>query len=145
MPDTIVGSVVVAGGGITGMQAALDLADSGFLVHLIEESSAIPAPGPGPGPEPGSNGSQAKPGAYRRTPGRSDGSRTMISENNARIGFFICHCGSKATMVIRLDEHGNTITEGSQVVIGGNDRYVSLCRKHFRENYYGQLNRKMLA
>jgi thymidine kinase len=50
----------------------------------------------------------------------------------------ICFCGGKATMVIRLDEDGNAITQGSQVEIGGNDRYVSMCRKHFKENYYRQ-------
>lgn len=48
----------------------------------------------------------------------------------------ICDCGRKATMVIRLDENGNAVTEGSQVEIGGNDRYVSMCRKHFKENYH---------
>ncbi len=48
----------------------------------------------------------------------------------------ICFCGGKATMVIRLAEDGNAITQGSQVEIGGNDRYVSMCRKHFKENYY---------
>jgi len=48
----------------------------------------------------------------------------------------ICFCGSKATMVIRLDQDGNAITQGSQVEIGGNDRYVSMCRKHFKENYF---------
>ncbi|OUD08838.1 thymidine kinase [Marivivens niveibacter] len=45
----------------------------------------------------------------------------------------ICHCGKKATMVIRKDENGNVVTAGDQVSIGGNDRYVSLCRKHWRE------------
>ncbi len=50
----------------------------------------------------------------------------------------ICFCGGKATMVIRLDAEGNAITQGSQVEIGGNDRYVSMCRKHFKENYYRQ-------
>lgn len=45
----------------------------------------------------------------------------------------ICECGRKATMVIRQDENGNTITEGAQVQIGGNETYVSLCRKHWRE------------
>ena len=49
----------------------------------------------------------------------------------------ICHCGTKATMVIRLDEDGNTVTMGSQVEIGGNDRYISMCRKHFKENFFG--------
>ena len=45
----------------------------------------------------------------------------------------ICKCGRKATMVIRHDENGNTITEGAQVQIGGNETYISLCRKHWRE------------
>ncbi|MAN14470.1 MAG: thymidine kinase [Dinoroseobacter sp.] len=45
----------------------------------------------------------------------------------------ICHCGRKATMVIRVDADGNAMREGAQVEVGGNDRYVSLCRKHFRE------------
>ena len=49
----------------------------------------------------------------------------------------ICHCGSKATMVVRLDSEGRAVTEGSQVEIGGNDRYVSMCRKHFKEMYFG--------
>ena len=41
MPDRLIGSVLVVGGGIAGMQAALDLADSGYRVHLIESSPAI--------------------------------------------------------------------------------------------------------
>ena len=45
----------------------------------------------------------------------------------------ICHCGAKATMVVRLDAEGNVAREGDQVAIGGNDRYVSLCRRHWRE------------
>ncbi|MEE8046169.1 MAG: thymidine kinase, partial [Dehalococcoidia bacterium] len=45
-------------------------------------------------------------------------------------------CGSKATMVIRLDEGGNVVTQGSQVEIGGNDRYISMFRKHFREHCF---------
>lgn len=45
----------------------------------------------------------------------------------------ICHCGSKATMVVRFDSAGEPIREGSQIEIGGNDRYVSMCRRHFRE------------
>ncbi|KLN61392.1 thymidine kinase [Kiloniella spongiae] len=44
----------------------------------------------------------------------------------------ICHCGSKATMVMRVDEDGTPIQEGSQVEIGGNDRYIPVCRKHFK-------------
>lgn len=49
----------------------------------------------------------------------------------------ICHCGSKATMVVRQDAGGNTVTAGSQVEIGGNDRYVSLCRAHFNASFHG--------
>jgi thymidine kinase len=45
----------------------------------------------------------------------------------------ICHCGSKATMVLRTDEKGNVLREGAQVEIGGNERYISVCRKHFKE------------
>jgi len=45
----------------------------------------------------------------------------------------ICHCGRKATMVLRLDESGEVVSKGEQVFIGGNDQYVSVCRKHFNE------------
>ncbi len=45
----------------------------------------------------------------------------------------ICHCGRKATMVIRKGPDGAVLTDGDQVAIGGNDRYVSLCRKHWRQ------------
>lgn len=45
----------------------------------------------------------------------------------------ICHCGKKASMVIRVDGEGNALTEGDQVEVGGNDRYISLCRIHWRE------------
>ncbi|AKO97872.1 Thymidine kinase [Marinovum algicola DG 898] len=44
----------------------------------------------------------------------------------------ICHCGKKATMVVRQNEQGEVLTEGAQVQIGGNETYVSLCRKHWR-------------
>ena len=45
----------------------------------------------------------------------------------------ICHCGKKATMVVRKDGEGNVMTGGNQVQIGGNETYVSLCRRHWRE------------
>ena len=41
MSDQVIGSALVVGGGIAGMQASLDLADSGYLVHLVEKSPAI--------------------------------------------------------------------------------------------------------
>ncbi|SLN27119.1 thymidine kinase [Roseisalinus antarcticus] len=44
----------------------------------------------------------------------------------------ICHCGRKATMVVRLGPDGQAVTEGDQVQIGGNESYVSLCRRHWR-------------
>ena len=49
----------------------------------------------------------------------------------------ICHCGKKATMILRFDEQGLVITEGEQIVIGGEERYVSVCRKHFYEKCTG--------
>nr|WP_119343114.1 thymidine kinase [Facilibium subflavum] len=48
----------------------------------------------------------------------------------------ICHCGKKATHVLRLDDNGKVIKDGAQVEIGGNERYVSVCRKHFKEAQY---------
>lgn len=49
----------------------------------------------------------------------------------------ICHCGRKATMNLRIDAAGKAVTDGAQVEIGGNDRYVPLCRKHFFERVDG--------
>lgn len=45
----------------------------------------------------------------------------------------ICHCGRKATMVLRLDGNGKALRGGSQVQIGGNETYMSVCRLHFKE------------
>ena len=45
----------------------------------------------------------------------------------------ICHCGKKATMVVRQDEHGNVLKDGAQVQVGGNETYFSLCRVHWRQ------------
>lgn len=44
----------------------------------------------------------------------------------------ICHCGKKANMVVRMDQDGHPISSGAQVDIGGNERYVSVCRKHYK-------------
>ena len=43
----------------------------------------------------------------------------------------VCECGRKATMNLRVDEQGFAVARGAQTEIGGNDRYVALCRKHF--------------
>ncbi len=45
----------------------------------------------------------------------------------------ICHCGRKATMNLRVGPDGRGVKEGAQVEIGGNDRYVAMCRRHFKE------------
>ena len=45
----------------------------------------------------------------------------------------ICHCGKKATMVVRLGADGTAMKDGAQVQIGGNETYLSLCRRHWRE------------
>ena len=52
----------------------------------------------------------------------------------------ICHCGKKAGMVLRLDENGNPVSVGDQVKIGGNDIYVSVCRKHFKKQQAGNIS-----
>jgi thymidine kinase len=66
-----------------------------------------------------------------------EGSKYLLAwSDNLKELKAICHCGSKATMVLRLDEDGNAVTEGSQVEIGGNDRYISVCRKHFKEDFF---------
>lgn len=44
----------------------------------------------------------------------------------------ICHCGRKATMNVRLGADGKAVHEGAQIEIGGNDRYVAMCRRHFK-------------
>ena len=41
----------------------------------------------------------------------------------------VCKCGAKATVNARLDDHGNIVSTGEQVCIGGNDRYVAMCRR----------------
>lgn len=66
-----------------------------------------------------------------------EGSKYLLAwSDNLKELKAICHCGSKATMVVRLDESGRAMREGSQIEIGGNDRYVSMCRKHFKEEFF---------
>ncbi|NTS63857.1 thymidine kinase [Sphingomonas sp. HHU CXW] len=49
----------------------------------------------------------------------------------------VCACGRKATMNLRVDDGGRPIAQGQQTEIGGNDRYVALCRRHFTEALAG--------
>ena len=61
------------------------------------------------------------------------GSATLLAlSDEMREVRTICHCGKKATMVIRTDETGTVLRDGAQVQIGGNETYVSLCRRHWR-------------
>ncbi|MFO6422489.1 thymidine kinase [Motilimonas sp. KMU-193] len=48
----------------------------------------------------------------------------------------ICHCGRKANMVVRVNEQGEVLREGNQIEIGGNDKYISVCRKHYHQACY---------
>jgi thymidine kinase len=56
----------------------------------------------------------------------------------------VCECGRKATMNLRVDEEGHAVASGEQTEIGGNDRYIALCRRHFfqrlRESQERQLS-----
>jgi thymidine kinase len=62
------------------------------------------------------------------------GSATLLAiSDEMREVRTICRCGRKATMVIRQDDQGQVIQTGAQVQIGGNETYVSLCRRHWRE------------
>lgn len=55
----------------------------------------------------------------------------------------ICHCGSKATMVLRIGPDGTAVKEGSQVEVGGNERYLSVCRRHHREGIATRSTREL--
>ena len=47
----------------------------------------------------------------------------------------VCECGRKATMNLRIDPEGRAVAHGEQTEIGGNDRYVALCRRHFMQHF----------
>ncbi|MBA2709330.1 MAG: thymidine kinase [Tatlockia sp.] len=62
-----------------------------------------------------------------------EGSRCLLAWADELVEIkTICHCGRKATMILRINEEGEAVTEGAQVLIGGNSVYVSTCRKHFK-------------
>ncbi|QIK78245.1 thymidine kinase [Sphingomonas piscis] len=63
-----------------------------------------------------------------------EGSAALLALADALIELkAVCDCGRKATMNLRIDEAGRAVPAGAQTEIGGNDRYVALCRKHFFE------------
>jgi thymidine kinase len=67
------------------------------------------------------------------------GSQTLLAiADELREVRTICWCGSKATMVVRLDANGNPVEEGDQIFVGGNESYVSLCRKHWSRRDLGK-------
>lgn len=63
-----------------------------------------------------------------------DGSARLLALADALIEIkSVCRCGRKATMNLRVDEAGRPVTRGAQTEIGGNNRYVALCRRHYME------------
>jgi len=64
-----------------------------------------------------------------------EGSSTLlaIADNLVELKTICSECDKKATMVVRLDENGNVLLAGDKVLVGGNDIYKTVCRKHFRE------------
>ena len=63
-----------------------------------------------------------------------EGSQYLLAWSDALVEIkTICHCGRKATMVLRMDGEGNIVRDGNQIKIGGNDLYMSDCRRHFKE------------
>ena len=64
-----------------------------------------------------------------------EGSASLLAlaDNLIELKTVCSECPRKATMVVRLNEDGKVVTEGSQVQLGGNDIYKVVCRKHFRE------------
>ena len=107
------------------------------------------------------------------TPDQIDGLRTIVDEENIPVLCFglrtdflthffpgarrlmeladsiteiktICECGRKATVNARFDENGMIITEGAQVVLGGNDRYIAMCHKCWKDRIRKQQNRTLL-
>lgn len=67
------------------------------------------------------------------------GSRTLLAIADVLTELkAVCGCGRKATMNLRIDGQGRAVTSGQQTEIGGNDRYVALCRRHFVAAHAGK-------
>lgn len=68
-----------------------------------------------------------------------EGSQALLAWADSLIEIkTICHTGKKATMVVRVDQHGRAVKDGPQVEIGGNDRYVSVSRSEFKKVMSGE-------
>jgi thymidine kinase len=77
-----------------------------------------------------------------------EGSAALLALADALVELkAVCECGRKATMNLRVDSDGHAVASGEQTEIGGNDRYVALCRRHFferlRESEARQLSLKL--
>ena len=67
-----------------------------------------------------------------------EGSKYLLARaDNLKEIKTVCHCGRKATMVLRLNSRGEVVSDGTQIEIGGEEKYVSVCRKHFIEKNIG--------
>ena len=67
-----------------------------------------------------------------------EGSKYLLAwSDNLKEIKTVCHCGRKATMVLRLNARGEVVSDGTQIEIGGEEKYVSVCRKHFIEKNIG--------
>ena len=63
-----------------------------------------------------------------------EGSAALLALADALVELkAVCECGRKATMNLRVDSEGHAVASGAQTEIGGNDRYVAMCRRHFME------------
>ncbi len=67
-----------------------------------------------------------------------EGSKYLLAwSDNLKEIKTVCHCGRKATMVLRVNARGEVVSDGTQIEIGGEEKYVSVCRKHFIEKNIG--------
>lgn len=63
-----------------------------------------------------------------------DGSAALLGLADALVELkAVCECGRKASMNLRMDAQGRAVVDGAQTEIGGNDRYIALCRRHFMQ------------
>jgi thymidine kinase len=125
-PDTYVGAAIIAQNSVTPLACVL-VDEAQFLTHIqvqqlarVTDELGIPVL------------------CYGL---RTDFSGDLFPGSAALLGLAdnlieikaVCHCGRKSTMNLRVDAKGHAVVDGAQTEIGGNDRYVAMCRKHFME------------